>query len=177
MTGLAVTFTDFTFLECAVSNDDQGKLLDSAYEARVHGFLDELVWMSRTLKWGRINLPSKHHPTIIDSVVMPSNAVVVKRTARSKGERTGPFRCYSCNTRATSRRSPARCRKLVTRRALISAGASAVPLPGIDVAVDVTVLLQMIEQINQRFRFDAAANRATGAATQALCLQGRNGVG
>ncbi|MDQ3445594.1 MAG: hypothetical protein M3496_05375, partial [Pseudomonadota bacterium] len=43
------------------------------------------------------------------------------------------------------------CRKLVTRRALISAGASVVPLPGVDVAVDITVLLKMIEQVNERF--------------------------
>ena len=43
------------------------------------------------------------------------------------------------------------CRRLVTRRALISAGASVVPMPGVDVAVDITVLLRMIEQINQRF--------------------------
>jgi len=43
------------------------------------------------------------------------------------------------------------CRQLVTRRALISAGASVVPMPGVDVAVDITVLLKMIEQINQRF--------------------------
>ncbi len=43
------------------------------------------------------------------------------------------------------------CRKLVTRRALISAGASVVPLPGVDVAVDITVLMRMIELVNQRF--------------------------
>jgi hypothetical protein len=27
----------------------------------VKGFLDELVWMGRTLKWGRENVPSKYH--------------------------------------------------------------------------------------------------------------------
>jgi len=43
------------------------------------------------------------------------------------------------------------CRKLATRRALISAGASAVPVPGLDVAVDVGVLLSMIEDINAAF--------------------------
>ena len=62
--GLAVTFTDLHFPNVQSKFDDQGKLLDSAYEGRVRGFLDELVWMSRTLKWGRLNLPSKHHPTI-----------------------------------------------------------------------------------------------------------------
>jgi uncharacterized protein (DUF697 family) len=43
------------------------------------------------------------------------------------------------------------CRKLATRRALISAGASVVPVPGVDVAVDVGVLLSMIEDINAAF--------------------------
>lgn len=43
------------------------------------------------------------------------------------------------------------CRKLVTRRALISAGASVVPVPGLDVAVDISVLISMIESINREF--------------------------
>ena len=62
--GLAVTFTDLHFPTVQSKFDDNGKLLDAAYENRVQGFLDELVWMSRTLKWGRANLPSKHHPSI-----------------------------------------------------------------------------------------------------------------
>ncbi len=62
--GLAVTFTDLQFPTVQSKFDDTGKLLDAAYEDRVRGFLDELVWMSRTLKWGRANLPSKHHPSI-----------------------------------------------------------------------------------------------------------------
>jgi len=44
-----------------------------------------------------------------------------------------------------------RCRKLATRRALISAGASVVPIPGVDVAVDIGVLMSMIEEINKAF--------------------------
>jgi uncharacterized protein (DUF697 family) len=43
------------------------------------------------------------------------------------------------------------CRKLATRRALISAGASVVPIPGVDIAVDIGVLLSMIEDINAAF--------------------------
>jgi uncharacterized protein (DUF697 family) len=43
------------------------------------------------------------------------------------------------------------CRKLATRRALISAGAAVVPVPGIDVAVDVSVLVTMIDDINTAF--------------------------
>ena len=62
--GLAVTFTDLHFPAVQSKFDGAGKLLDAAYDNRVRGFLDELVWMSRTLKWGRANLPSKHHPSI-----------------------------------------------------------------------------------------------------------------
>ena len=59
--GLAVTFTDLNFPHVADKFDDDGKLLDDAYEGRAKAFLDELVWMSQTLKWGRENLPSKFH--------------------------------------------------------------------------------------------------------------------
>ena len=59
--GLAVTFSDLNFPSIQKKFDEQGKLLDPAYEQRLIDFLDELVWMSRTLKWGRENVPSKHH--------------------------------------------------------------------------------------------------------------------
>ncbi len=59
--GLAVTFTDLNFPKVDQKFDQNGVLLDVAYEKRVKDFLDELVWMSRALKWGRENLPSKHH--------------------------------------------------------------------------------------------------------------------
>ena len=59
--GLAVTFTDLNFPSVKSKFDENGSLLDDAYDKRVAGFLDELSWMSRTLKWGRQNLPSKYH--------------------------------------------------------------------------------------------------------------------
>ena len=59
--GLAVTFTDLNFPSVKSKFDEEGKLLDDAYEKRVQGFLDELVWMARTLKWGPENVPSKCH--------------------------------------------------------------------------------------------------------------------
>jgi NAD(P)H-dependent FMN reductase len=59
--GLAVTFADLNFPKAQEKFDPSGVLLDSAYEKRVKDFLDELVWMSRALKWGREHLPSKHH--------------------------------------------------------------------------------------------------------------------
>ena len=59
--GLAVTFSDLNFPKVQKTFDAVGKLLDPAYEKRAQDFLDELVWMSRTLKWGRENVPSKFH--------------------------------------------------------------------------------------------------------------------
>ncbi len=59
--GLAVTFSDLNFPQVQTKFDENGNLLDAAYEKRVAGFLDELVWMSRALRWGRENLPSRFH--------------------------------------------------------------------------------------------------------------------
>lgn len=59
--GLAVTFTDLNFPKVETVFDEQGKLLDDAFYKRAAAFLDELVWMSRVLKWGRANVPSKFH--------------------------------------------------------------------------------------------------------------------
>ncbi|MFO7445096.1 MAG: NADPH-dependent FMN reductase [Ignavibacteriaceae bacterium] len=59
--GLTVTFSDLNFPFIEKKFNENGKLLDEEYEHRVKDFLDELVWMSRILKWGRKNLPSKYH--------------------------------------------------------------------------------------------------------------------
>ena len=59
--GLAVTFRDLNFPSVKTKFDENGNLLDEAYEKRVQGFLDELAWMARTLRWGRENVPSKFH--------------------------------------------------------------------------------------------------------------------
>jgi NAD(P)H-dependent FMN reductase len=59
--GLAVTFTDLNFPFVQKTFDEQGKLLDNAFERRIQDFLEELLWMSRVLKWGRANVPSKFH--------------------------------------------------------------------------------------------------------------------
>ncbi len=58
---LAVTFTDLNFPKVASKFDENGKLLDEAYEKRVQVFLEELVWMAGAMRWGRNNLASKYH--------------------------------------------------------------------------------------------------------------------
>ena len=59
--GLAVTFSDLNFPGASSKFDVDGNLLDTAYEKRAKGFLDELVWMATTLRWGRENVPSRFH--------------------------------------------------------------------------------------------------------------------
>jgi len=49
--GLAVTFTDLNFPIVKDKFDENGKLLDAAYNKRTADFLDELIWMSRALRW------------------------------------------------------------------------------------------------------------------------------
>lgn len=43
------------------------------------------------------------------------------------------------------------CRKLLKRRAIVAAAASAVPLPGLDWAVDAALLSRLIPEINAQF--------------------------
>jgi hypothetical protein len=56
-------------------------------------------------------------------------------------------------SRAELDAAAARCRTMVTRRALVSAGAVLVPLPlpGLDIAADVALLTQLIPAINREF--------------------------
>lgn len=59
--GLVATFSDLNFPAAGTKFDEGGQLQDPAYERRAEGFLNELVWMAGTLRWGRENLPSKFH--------------------------------------------------------------------------------------------------------------------
>jgi hypothetical protein len=44
-----------------------------------------------------------------------------------------------------------KCRSLVLRRAAVTAGLSALPIPGIDIAADITMLARVIDDINLEF--------------------------
>ncbi len=48
------------------------------------------------------------------------------------------------------------CRKMVTRRALLSAGAAVVPIPGADLVADVGLLTNLLPAISKRFGLDHA---------------------
>lgn len=59
--GLQVTFTDLTFSKVDEVFDSQGNLKDESYQKHIDAFLEELVWMAKTLRWGRENVQSKYH--------------------------------------------------------------------------------------------------------------------
>lgn len=75
-----------------------------------------------------------------------------------------------------------RCRKIVTRRALVSAGAAVVPIPGIDVAVDLGMLMKMLHEINEEFgltpaQIEALATRRRLTAYKAITAIGSSYIG
>lgn len=54
--GLVNIFWDVNFGNIANVFDDSGKLLDQAFIKRADKFLNELVWMATTLRYGRNNI-------------------------------------------------------------------------------------------------------------------------
>jgi NAD(P)H-dependent FMN reductase len=59
--GLVVTFTDLYFTRVKEAFDDAGKIKDEKTYERIDGFLEELEWMAKALKYARAQLPSKYH--------------------------------------------------------------------------------------------------------------------
>ena len=48
----------------------------------------------------------------------------------------------------------AECKALVTKRALVSAGTAVIPIPAIDLIVDVNILTKLLPEISRRFGLD-----------------------
>ena len=55
--GLVTIFWDVNFSSVQNCFNADGELLDSSYMRRIDKFLKELIWMSRTLRHGRENVP------------------------------------------------------------------------------------------------------------------------
>jgi NAD(P)H-dependent FMN reductase len=51
--GLVTIFWDVNFSNVQNTFDASGKLIDQRFVPRIHKFLDELVWMAKTLRYGR----------------------------------------------------------------------------------------------------------------------------
>jgi NAD(P)H-dependent FMN reductase len=54
--GLVNIFWDMNFTTVGRLFDENGKLQDESWYARIEKFLDELTWMATTLRWGRANV-------------------------------------------------------------------------------------------------------------------------
>jgi NAD(P)H-dependent FMN reductase len=57
--GLVAIFWDINFGKVASLFDDAGTLLDTSFVRRAEQFIDELVWMAKTLRHGREHIPLK----------------------------------------------------------------------------------------------------------------------
>lgn len=66
---------------------------------------------------------------------------------------------------------------MVSRKALLAAGASLVPIPGLDVAADVALLMRLVQQINERFGLSEAQVDALSPGQRALVFKGITLVG
>ena len=75
-----------------------------------------------------------------------------------------------------------RCRKLLNRRALVAAAVSAVPVPGLDWAVDVALMSRVIPAINEEFgltprQIDALPETKREQVQKALAMVGSVVIG
>jgi uncharacterized protein (DUF697 family) len=70
-----------------------------------------------------------------------------------------------------------KCRHLVMRRAAVSAGAAAVPIPGFDIAIDITLLMRVIEEINAEFGLSESQIEHLNPQARVLVYQAIVGVG
>ena len=59
--GLVPTFIDMHFPKVQEIFNEQGELQNEAYREYAKGAWVELIWMAKTLRWGRENLVTKHH--------------------------------------------------------------------------------------------------------------------
>jgi uncharacterized protein (DUF697 family) len=74
-------------------------------------------------------------------------------------------------------RTRAQCRKLVTRRALVSAAAAVVPIPGIDLGTDVAILMKLLPTINEKFGLMPSQIEALSPNLQKIVVVGGASMG
>lgn len=59
--GMIATFADVYFPEVQNLFDENGELKDKGYIRRIEHAYTELIWMAKSLQWGRENLTSIYH--------------------------------------------------------------------------------------------------------------------
>lgn len=78
----------------------------------------------------------------------------VRAGVRRAGQAAQGLRAHSSDPQIEA--VAARCRRLVTRRALVAAGVAMVPIPGLDWLTDVGVLVKLLPEINEAFGLSPA---------------------
>jgi uncharacterized protein (DUF697 family) len=71
----------------------------------------------------------------------------------------------------------AACKKMVGQRSLWAAGVAVVPIPGLDVAADIALLMRLINTINERFGLTQAQVEALSPSKRALAFKAITSVG
>jgi len=69
------------------------------------------------------------------------------------------------------------CRRMVTRRATMSAGAAIVPVPGLDIGTDVAILLNLLPKINEEFGLSPAQIETLDVDTKRVVMMFVSAVG
>jgi uncharacterized protein (DUF697 family) len=70
-----------------------------------------------------------------------------------------------------------KCRERVAKKAIWSAGVSLIPIPGLDIAADITLLMQLIQEINHTFGLTEAQIEALSPSRKALTFKAIQMVG
>ena len=58
---------------------------------------------------------------------------------------------YFPETKEELERIKEECKALVHKRALLSGAAAVIPLPGVDISADITIMVELLMEINKRF--------------------------
>lgn len=70
-----------------------------------------------------------------------------------------------------------RCRQMVRKRALVSAGVAAVPLPGVDILSDLTTFAVLVEEVNKEFGLSQKQIERLNPQRQVLIYKAAASVG
>ena len=71
----------------------------------------------------------------------------------------------------------ARCREMVHKRALVSAGVAAVPLPGVDILSDLSTFAVLVEEVNKEFGLSKKQIERLNPQRQVLIYRAAASVG
>ena len=70
-----------------------------------------------------------------------------------------------------------RCREMVRKRAMVSAGVAAVPLPGVDILSDLTTFAVLVEEVNKEFGLSQKQIERLNPQRQVLIYRAAASVG